>query len=453
MSAGTSVNGALAQVPAMRERPSPASSEPGDSKRWGNAWQREMERLQADAWFQGALPGTAAAGHVVPDQPMGRLGTGQFPHDASIARRADASDGRRWVPDPDGRAATAPRPAGEAAGIASRRDEAPSSQARAPEPASPVERPVSSGPAANELSAAAVDALPAGRPLLLDGTPVADEQGFVPAEAGGDTGLDTDAALGSRSLDGSAADPARPGGKQSVPTVATRLLDVMDDDGLMTSAPRAAVMDALPAAAHGPVAGTPSQRAASPAGQAGAALRIEPSAAAAGSQPNASASLPQARVAPGAVQAPFAPGQSTQAAADGAQPLAEEGSAAPSRPAAGPRSLAGIERVLASALGGQPGPRLHLSWDGQAVTVWVGVDGATDPALLLRTVQQVLSQQGLQLSALVCNGRTIVQALPGDGQESNPAPESPQAAARGPRRFPRGVNPLGSQPSSNQAEN
>jgi hypothetical protein len=34
-------------------------------------------------------------------------------------------------------------------------------------------------------------------------------------------------------------------------------------------------------------------------------------------------------------------------------------------------------------------------------------------------VQNVLRQQGLQLSSLVCNGRTIVHARPGQRQEPN----------------------------------
>ena len=99
-------------------------------------------------------------------------------------------------------------------------------------------------------------------------------------------------------------------------------------------------------------------------------------------------------------------------------PMAQEVAGAAGA-ASGVRTLASIERVLATTLGGTPGPRLHLSWDGQAVTVWLGVDGAVDPAALLRTVQSVLRQQGLQLSSLVCNGRTIVQARPGQGQEPN----------------------------------
>ena len=100
--------------------------------------------------------------------------------------------------------------------------------------------------------------------------------------------------------------------------------------------------------------------------------------------------------------------------------MAQEGSGT-SGAAPGVRSLASIERVLNASLGGSPGPRLHLSWDGQAVAVWLGVDGTVDPTALLRTVQSVLRQQGLQLSSLICNGRTIVLPRPaqGQGQQSN----------------------------------
>jgi hypothetical protein len=109
---------------------------------------------------------------------------------------------------------------------------------------------------------------------------------------------------------------------------------------------------------------------------------------------------------------------SLPASAEGTAPMAQEGSGA-SGAAQGVRSLASIERVLNATLGGAPGPRLHLSWDGQAVAVWLGVDGAVDPTALLRTVQNVLRQQGLQLSSLICNGRTIVLPRPAQGQPSN----------------------------------
>jgi hypothetical protein len=164
------------------------------------------------------------------------------------------------------------------------------------------------------------------------------------------------------------------------------------------------------AAGPAPGAALPLRATGSPAIQSNAS--VAPHAQPAGQASQAVAALPVASAA-GAFAAAALP-----AAAEGAAPLAQEGSGA-SGAAPGVRTLASIERVLTATLGGSPGPRLHLSWDGKAVAVWLGVDGAVDASALLRTVQNVLRQQGLQLSSLICNGRTIVLPRPAPAQQSN----------------------------------
>jgi Meckel syndrome type 1 protein len=81
------------------------------------------------------------------------------------------------------------------------------------------------------------------------------------------------------------------------------------------------------------------------------------------------------------------------------------GAAAPA-----PAALAPIERALLDALPRDPAPRLTAAFDGRSVQVWLGIDGAADVGALLRTVQRVLREHGLELSALTCNGRTVYRA-------------------------------------------
>ncbi|HRI55468.1 MAG TPA: hypothetical protein PK170_00055 [Anaerolineae bacterium] len=83
---------------------------------------------------------------------------------------------------------------------------------------------------------------------------------------------------------------------------------------------------------------------------------------------------------------------------------AEEPDSAPALP----QTLApSLTHALEQAVGAVS-PRLHMSWDGQGVQVWLGLDGQPNVEALLHAVQRVLRQHGLQLSTLVCNGRVLV---------------------------------------------
>jgi len=459
MSAGTSVSGALAQAAAVRERPSPAASEAEDSKRWGSAWQREMERLQAAAWFQGALPGAAAG--TLPAQADGRATGGRLLQDRPGARHAEPSDSRRSVPASEVQADTMAPKTNEPPGARPLLGEGLSSEAPTPvrerqpvvEQAVPTDQAMPPRPGADMAPAAAAVDLPGDRAVPLNERAIDTPQGPLPVERahGGEGAASGDLAARWQAMDASPASTALPA-ETPPPQAGTRTAGVSDRVDIVSPLHGVGAL-AMPASAQGAEAGGAAQAPSGAIGPATPATRVEP-AAAATRPPAPNAGQPAARIVPAAVQPPASGvGLAAPAPTAGAMALAEEGGAAPSPAAAGPRALASIERMLGSALGGQPGPRLHLSWDGRAVTVWVGVDGTTDAALLLRTVQQVLSQQGLQLSALVCNGRTIVQARPGMGQEPDPAPNDTPAAANGHRPHPSRVSALGSEASSTQAEN
>lgn len=367
----------LAAALLTRDRRPAVAEQAVSPDRRDNAWQREMERAQAGAWFPGALPEGEGLFRSRPDvQPV-------HPAPPPAQRQAVAHAVHAtqvWKPD------TAPRRAGErdhradVDGTALRRQErapdeipvqaSPHVVVRASDDFAP---PAHEGSEKARVAAAAFVASAAKGPSVPD----ADVEPASPKLAA--------APLGSLAVSGA---PGLP-----VPSVMAAL-----------PSPSAAVQAAgpVPAAALSPhaadSAALPSSTpAASPAQPAGPA-------------PRADAGLPLAFA--GAVAA------SQPAAAENAAPMAQEGSGM-SGPASGVRSLMSIERVLNATLGGAPGPRLHLSWDGQAVAVWIGVDGAIDSTALLRTVQNVLRQQGLQLSSLICNGRTIVLPRPAQGQPSN----------------------------------
>jgi hypothetical protein len=390
MSSEASMAGALAAAPAPRERRSPAT--PGESaspQQWDTAWQREMERLQAGAWFPGALPGHAGPFGALADTPPFGLAPRAVPAPASAQPHAAAT--------------AAPETAQHGRAEGSAAPERRVDRAERAEAASPAE-----------------DARTFAQPRQAD-APVDDgalavpESGGMPARAAAAKSLGP--ATEGLSGDGSSPlhAPLRDGATEPTPQAATATAS--GPAGL--APPMPAAMAAAPA--NSPAALGPGQALAGGAPASllgtdlGAAAAKAPSAAlldlSLAQPPRAAAAMPAITAAGATVASPSAAGH--------AMPIAQEG-AGTAGAASGMRTLASIERVLASTLGGTPGPRLHLSWDGQAVTVWLGVDGAVDPAALLRTVQNVLRQQGLQLSSLVCNGRTIVQTRPGQGQEPNP---------------------------------
>jgi hypothetical protein len=390
MSAETSLAGALPATAPTRERRPSVAGQAASPEGWGNAWQREMERMQAGAWFPGALPDSGGSFTARDDAPPGGLvlralarpGAAHEAHaSASVAteaglRRAAAGE----VP--------AERRAERESGDAARSTDVPAtnvSPARAPSPDARVDeglQPEGELPAVDSARAEAVEA----RAFSAD----------VPSAEASDLVRPTQA---------DSSDDATPG---QAPSAAASPLSGSQ---------------ALAAAAVTFIAATtPTDRTAAAAGLLLSATQESaapaPKASVAASLDQATTPVRTAAAMPGMAGATAAmPSTST---AGSAMPMAQEVAGAAGA-ASGVRTLASIERVLATTLGGTPGPRLHLSWDGQAVTVWLGVDGAVDPAALLRTVQNVLRQQGLQLSGLVCNGRTIVQARPGQGQgqESN----------------------------------
>ncbi len=380
MSFQANLSDALATAPLTRERRPAVAEQAVSPERRDNAWQREMERAQAGAWFPGALPegeglfrnrpdmlpahpapppvSRPAAPHAVHATPVSKTDGAPHradEHDDRIETRADGAALRQQERALNGSPAQAssqpvvqapedvPSPAHEGSDLAGAAaaasvgasTEGPSSREAVVEPATPN-----------------VAAAPAASPVAWG----------EPGQQGGPATL---GALPSPSAAVQAAGPA-PGAAAS-----------------MHAADLGAIQSESPAATPAPSAGQ---------------------------APRAAAALPAASAGAFAAALP--------AAGNGTAAMAEEG-AGTSAAAPGVRSLASIERVLAATLGGSPGPRLHLSWDGQAVAVWLGVDGAVDPTALLRTVQNVLRQQGLQLSSLICNGRTIVLPRPAPGQQSN----------------------------------
>lgn len=502
MSAGINVNGALAPALPQRERPGRLAGEP-QAKGWDTAWQREMERLQAGAWFPGALGPSAALAIGVDAQagttqrsvePSAALRPAMFTplhgqattplesigSERPIARPLQGEEGRRSA-DSGGLELTP----------VEREPAVPEGRALAPADNAPAAVPVQSecqivDPTLLDRTPLAlrdVDRAPAERSGTLTpeaiGAPVqrVDDEWRVashsdrsePPAAKGESGWKVPDAVSGESAPMASAkdsiagvpgvsvqsDRAGVSSTGPVPDTAPPELTPRAREGLQAlDAPRVTSPSTAPvfgmppdsglapapasSLAAGPVpkpAPTPAPaRSTRPdAGQPAVASQMPTTGVTvlgnSGAAPSASAAEQTAASAPApavsniyapsaARAAPLPPAQamtfspipSAMPAAAGTTPLAEDGGAAPSRAAGRLPSLAAVERTLSSALGGTPGPRLHLGWDGEAVSVWIGVDGAADPALMLRTVQQVLRQQGLQLSALVCNGRTIVQA-------------------------------------------
>lgn len=389
MSAETSMAGALPATAPARERRTSVAGQAASPEGWGTAWQREMERMQAGAWFPGALPDSARSFTARDDAPpaglvlraLARPGAAYEEHasasaasDAGLSRAAaDERRVERWAEQESDDAARSTDALANNASPA--RGPTPDAQV---EDASQAHRELpavdSSRAAATEARAFNADALSARETVLAQPAQVDGAEDGAPPEQ-----TPSAAAL---PLPGSQAPAAA-----AVPFIAA------------TTPPNgtAAASSSLLPTTQESAAPVPKPSIATPVDQAVAPAR-------------AVAAMPGMAAASAAMASPSPTGS--------AMPMAHEGAGAAGA-ATGVRTLASIERVLASTLGGTPGPRLHLSWDGQAVTVWLGVDGAVDPAALLRTVQNVLRQQGLQLSSLVCNGRTIVQARPGHGQEPN----------------------------------
>jgi hypothetical protein len=380
MSFQANLSDALAAAPLARERRPAAAEQAVPAERRDNAWQREMERAQAGAWFPGALPEGEGLFRNRPDVLPAHPASPSVPRSAAAPHAAHATPASK----PD----TAPSRAEEREDrIETKADGTAFQQHERVMHASPAQA------SSQTVAYAPEDAPPRAYELCDPGRAAA-----AASVASGAEGLSTRDAV-----------------------VATATANV------------APAQAASHAASGAPAQQEPAMRAAQPsppAGQAagaasGAALLMQATGSTA-IQSNASATPPaqpagQASRAVAALPVALAgalAGASLPAAADGAAPMTQEGSGA-SGAAPGVSTLASIERTLAATLGGSPGPRLHLSWDGQAVAVWLGVDGAVDPSALLRTVQNVLRQQGLQLSSLICNGRTIVLPRPAQAQQSN----------------------------------
>lgn len=337
-----------------------------------DAWQREMERAQAAAWFLGALPALPAhkpveAG-IDPTRAVKRA-------QAAPARRPEHLARPNHPRDADGIDATvAPHPKGSPA---DRAGAAPQSRQRTAETASP--------PSALDPGAAVGDAghTRSARPPAR--TEV-DTPGAVPGSA--------------RVLPwGSAARSSSP-----VPLGADASVAVTEPGRPRVPASDLAMQVPLSAAA-------------------GTAVHLQPRVTPSLNEPAGVATTPGASSngAPATVAAPTAGYARVSAAAASmagapalvisplpAQAAAAPTQAAPSPPAHAARAAATVAPSLLDVLGLPGAPRLHLSWHGDAVMVWLGVDVVPDTAMLVSVVQRVLRQQGIQLAGLVCNGRTLV---------------------------------------------
>jgi hypothetical protein len=380
MSFQANLSDALAAAPLARERRPAAAEQAVSAERRDNAWQREMERAQAGAWFPGALPEGEGLFRNRPDVLPAHPASPSVPRSAGAPHAVHAAQPSKPDAAPSRAEEREDRIETRAEGTAFHQQERAMHASPAQASSQPVAHsPEDAPPPAHETSDLAPAAAAASVASGVEGLSTSDAA--VPAATANVAAAQaaSAAASGAPGQHGPAVWAAPP----SAPTVQTA-----------GPAPGAAVS----MRATGSTAIQSSASAAPPAQPAVQASR-------------AVAALP---VAPAGVF----PAASLPAAAEGAAPLAQEGSGE-SGAAPGVRTLASIERVLAATLGGSPGPRLHLSWDGQAVAVWLGVDGAVDLAALLRTVQNVLRQQGLQLSSLICNGRTIVLPRPAQAQQSN----------------------------------
>ena len=386
MSIQASLSDALATAPLVRERRPAVPDQAGAPERRDNAWQREMERAQAGAWFPGALPedkglsGNRPALQAVrpASLPAPRPATAQAVHPVhapqvsrpdSVPRRGDEQEDRIETKAND-------------AGL--QRDQ------RA------LNGPLAHATSQSEVRASDDVPLPTREGGQPAGTAAA---GSVASGAGGLSAFE--AGAGAASVKMAAAPVASPAAAVALGQPGPAMRAALPS-------PSTAVQGAVPASAA--LSSVHGADPAAPSSHAPAASPAQP----AGQAPRAAAALPAAPAGS------FAAAASVPATAEGGTPMAQEGSGL-SGAASGIRSLASIERLLGATLGGSPGPRLHLNWDGQAVAVWLGVDGTVDPTALLRTVQSVLHQQGLQLSSLICNGRTIVLPRPaqGQGRQSN----------------------------------
>lgn len=368
MTTDASINAMPAAAGWPRERSAPAPAQRDPAQGFDTAWQREMERMQSGAWFPGALPGLAP----------------------NVARAEDAVRPTREAP----RAVDGPARAA-VDGDRALRDAAPR---RAVEDVAPDR----TTPPASEVAAIAV--APQTRHLSVIGANAAPTESPVAHAAA----LPSEVALPAESL------VARRASKHMADDAATVPVPMPQADG-PSMAPLRAMTALPPAVAIGssPVLGGASIRVPTPVQPAALAL---PRAAFAPSIDSAAvsrvaSSLPAQTSAP-ALAAPSlsvaAMPSASFAAAVGMSGMSDADAAPAAAPVPGPRALPGAERALAAALARDSAPRLHLSWDGSAVNVWLGIDGAPEAAVLLRTVQRVLRQHGLELSTLVCNGRPLV---------------------------------------------
>lgn len=97
----------------------------------------------------------------------------------------------------------------------------------------------------------------------------------------------------------------------------------------------------------------------------------------------------------------------------GAVPLAPPSASDESLQQEAAEAIARVTAALPRA-GSQP-VRWHVEHSGQGVAVWLGIDGSPEEVAqlllpLLQELQRGLSQGGLRLARVVCNGRTVLDA-------------------------------------------
>jgi hypothetical protein len=380
-------------IPAMptaawwpRDRSGPTSGPKESGQAFDSAWQQEMERMQAEGWFPGALAPRASA----------MAGTHGMPPIPSEAHRPLDMEARL-----DRSLTTAP--VAEARSSESGRGQ---STVNARTPGREGARPL----AAMDLGVDhAAPEVPVSVPVIAVAL-MSPEQAVAATRSSAQF---PPSFPGSAPVDGSA--PATVPWAQAGPRAVAGESRSRPMPAPEPAVTEPAALHATPLAWHGDARGLSISAVGSigvpsfPRGGLGGSAQALSAAVASVAAAPPAVPVVNATAAPAAPQPPNAAFPAPIGFAAGATPLAGSRTAPGSAAPAAPSPLPGAERALAAALPRDAAPRLHLSWDGSAVMVWLGIDGAPDAAALLRTVQRVLRQHGLELSALVCNGRAIVQ--------------------------------------------
>jgi hypothetical protein len=378
---------ARAVLPSSAVQPARSAGKKGDGDPHAQAWQREMERAQMDAWLShgvlgykalanaGLLPSAIAAPASLP---------AVSPDVAAIAGPAAAA---APLPAAQG-AASAPTARAAVPGEPSR----PPAQARGPTgPASLVAR------SANLLGAAQVSALAAfANPRTTN-------------VAGADPHRPQPAVMEEAKVTNSGSTPAAP--NFNAASLAQALQPFGPVQATTTTAGASTVSSTVPAVD----AGTPSRLAAAP--------QVLTLAEVGTTQPPVGASPASG------VFADISPQPQPQLTA--------------------PRALAVAQRLSKTAPGSEPSPdaaaepiRVHAEWSEDGVRLWLGMEAGALNSLdpITRQLQAWLAAQGLRLRSLACNGQIIsTELLSPDGSEdafasSEPAVASPSIST--PKEFP-----------------